>query len=93
MGVPPASTVKFGTEEKAYPCDLDVSLPPFGLADWRAEAYVRRDPGERAKVRLTTVLGVFEGDAIVTSVEVDGLHGITSRLIGASMLRYVEAAP
>ena len=93
QGVPPASTVKFGAEEKTYPCDVDVSLPPFGLADWRAEAYARRVPGERAKVRLATVLGVFEGDAIVTSVEVDMLHGTVSRLIGAGMLRYVEPAP
>lgn len=88
--MPPAATVKFGDEEKSYPCDLDLSLPAYGLADWRAEAYARREPGEQGVVRVETVLGVFEGEVIVTSVEADMVHGITSRLIGAGMLRFVE---
>jgi hypothetical protein len=89
--MPPAATVKFGTEEKTYPCDIDLSLPAYGLADWRAEAYAQREPGERGVVRVETLLGVFEGEVIVTSVEADMVHGITSRLVGVGMLRPVEA--
>lgn len=73
--MPPAATVKFGDEEKTYPCDA------------------HREPGEQAVVRFATLLGVFEGEVIVTSVEADMVHGITSRLIGAGMLRFVEPAP
>ncbi len=91
-GMPPAATVKFGAEEKTHACDIDLSLPAYGLADWRAQAYVGRTPGEKGLVRFATLLGVFEGEAIVTSVEVDALHGTTSRLIGAGTLRFVEPA-
>jgi hypothetical protein len=90
--MPPAATVRFGDEEKTYPCDIDLSLPGYGLADWRATAYAQRQPGEQSTVRFTTLLGVFEGEVIVTSVEADMVDGITSRLIGAGMLRFVEPA-
>lgn len=91
---PPAALVRFDDDARDYPCDIDISLPAFGLADWRATAYVGRETGRKSTVRLTTLLGVYEGDAIATHVEVDllGQQALT-RLVGAGLLRLVGPRP
>jgi hypothetical protein len=90
----PAALVRFDDDAQDYPCDIEISLPAQGLADWRASAHVGRETGRKCTVRLMTLLGVFEGDAIASRVEVDllGQRALT-RLVGAGVLRLIGPKP
>jgi hypothetical protein len=92
--VPPAALVRFDDDAQDYPCDIEMRLPAHGLADWHATAYVGRETGRKGTVRLTTLLGVFEGEAIATHVEIDllGQQALT-RLVGAGLLRLIGPKP
>lgn len=84
----PATTIQFHPEDEWWPCTWRPYLPAYGLADWKADVLTGRTAGERAQVRIRSALGLFEGEAYVAAVTVEGTR-LVSELRGSGALRLV----
>lgn len=89
----PASTVRLDGHDKCWPADWEIRGFAYGLADW--SVVIHGGPldncGREVSVRLSTPLGVLEGKAVVTNSVITEDLEVTSNLIGAGLLRFVEA--